>query len=257
MTLIAPTALQRGVALLTLGLTVTGCVTDLGTLSGLESAYGDQTVAVMTPALQGSMAIGAFAADACVQLGGGAWKSLAAGVPLPLSEPVSDVLAAPVVDAYTEGNTIELGLSPVRLAGLEDARVVLTIVTGSPLQLTGSVTDAGGQTVLADLDLEVTGECTRDWGRVSGAVVWTLDDIEQTVTLPSDASGLPGVDWPGTLAWLPAAGIVGWQGRIDGELRSFESDEAALIEGNGSGGLWSGGLSGLQWSTTVTVDLQP
>ncbi|NOY28557.1 MAG: hypothetical protein GXP62_22105, partial [Oligoflexia bacterium] len=155
-----------------------GCVADLGTMSRLQAAYGDETSALMSPAIQGTMALGALSADACVATREGTWSDLTVGSDLPLSKGLSEVIGDPVIDSYSYLTTIQVGAAPVRLAGLDDARLVLTIVTASPVLVTGKVTDASGDTTLADFAFEIVGDCTADWARVSGDATWTLDGID-------------------------------------------------------------------------------
>lgn len=239
------------------GLALVGCVEDLGTLSRLQDAYGDQTVGLIEPALYTTLALGALSADTCVAVGEGRWSDLDIGQALPIADELAVVFGAPLVESHAVGTTIELVLSPVDLAGEEAARLLLTVVPGSPAQVSGSLTDATGATNLGSFRFEVAGDCSKDWSRISGDASWVIDDLEHDLVLPAEASGTSGLDWPGVVPWLPSGGVLGWQGRVDGELRSFQTEDASEIEPYGTGGLWTGAVSGREWSTTVTADLQP
>ncbi len=234
-----------------------GCAGGGDTLARLQEAYGADTAARLQEPLTATVLVGALGADLCVTTGTGSWSAAQAGETPPLSYELADALGGPVVGQVIESSALEIRLDDVAIMGATDRVLRATAVSGSPFTVTGTVTDNDGQR-LGSFDLSVVSGCSSQWARVSGSTTWTdSDDIEHSLSFPPDSADDGGLDWPGEGGWLPAAGTLAWQARIDKEQRSFSSDDAADITRYGAGGLWPGQASGTNWQTTIEADVQP
>lgn len=251
------------------GLLLAGCAQDLGTLSSVADAYGSQTALAVTPTMTASLALGALSSRLCVDVPAGAWSTLAVGDPVPVDETLAEVLGAPVVEVLAiDGSVAELTAAPVPLAGQEDARLLLKVVSpeakgsSSPVVVTGTLTAATGEE-LGSFAYEVASDCSSTWARLSGSATWTLDEVDHEFTLPAPEEGASGVDWPGVVPWLPTAGRVKWDGFMEGQDRELTTLDASEMEPYGTGGRWTATASGGDtlkeqgWEAQVTLDLQP
>jgi len=260
--LLRPGLLRQG--LLAGSLLGTGCVSDLGTLSSLTQVYGDQTVGTITPPLRATMAVGALAAQLCVDEPTGGWDGLAPGDPPPVDDVLAEVLGADAaiepVDATDSASFLLTGL---RLLDQEDRRMILSVTEGSPFVVRATISSADGADQLGTVAIDVNGECSTSHARVSGTSSFTWADADHAFVFPTADSGTTALDFPTSGAWLPGSGNIGWQGHIDAQLRDWVSVDAAAIEPYGTGGLWTGTASGgatskkVGWSIEVQAQLQP
>ena len=256
----------RALPVATLPLLLGACASGGGTLDALQQAYGEESVAAMEPPLASTLLLAGLAVDLCLSASSGAWDGADPGEPPPLDPELQLALGEPLVATVQTLPNLDASLLEVGLMGRSDAALQVTTSAGSPFLVTGAVQDGPDGEPLGTFSYSVIGGCTTAFARLTGSASWTDDaGLEHAIHLPADETGDEGVDLPGTTVWLPAAGSVSWQARIDEELRSFVSDDASGIEPYGAGGRWSGVVSGLDgqndtnpnWSVDVVADLQP
>lgn len=257
-----------------------GCLPDeQGLLSALTDTWGAQTVSAAEPPVNAALLVSGLSAELCRS--DPDWSTLQVGDPAPLSELLYAALGAPTIDALPiEDGSQQIIFGGVRVMDREAANLRFTATRGaSAYEINADVVDGRGATPFGSLRLSIALPCDEGAVWVSGEARWTdLNGITHTISLPAEEALSSGLSF--NCAYLPRAGTLAWQGRVDGQLRSFTTTDAAELRlqsgdaladsgmdspgtvtcqelGDVSGARWPGtarGSSG-EWATTVNLNI--
>ena len=270
-------AKQRGLLLLPL---LGGCLPDSqDLLSALTDTWADQTVDAAEPAINAALLVSGMGAELCRD--DPDWSTLLVGSPAPLSELLYVAMGEPTIEALpVEEGSEQIIFAGVQVMDRESANLRFTATRGTAAyELNAEVVDGRGATPFGSLRLSIDLPCDEGAAWVEGDARWTdLSGITHTISLPAEEALSSGLSF--NCAYLPRAGTLAWQGRVDGQLRTFTTADAAELRlqsgdaiadsgsgepgtvtcealGDVSGARWPGtarGSSG-EWSATVNLDI--
>jgi len=201
--------------------------------------WASQTLEIASPSITAALIVGGLTAELCHARVD--WSQADVGGQAPISDLLQDALGNPTLQSVQDqgSNTVQVTLDGIRIMDRDNARVRFTTSRGvSSFSLDATVLDGKVEDrpeveegpAFGSLKFTLEQGCASGTPRVTGTAQWTdLSDQTHQITFPANSELNVGVGFMCEIPYIPSAGTLSWEGIVEGQTRSFTTDDAAEI----------------------------